>query len=83
MEHDLREVKMEPSTTETEQKITVVLVSKAAADLVRTRRRSDLSKTDVVNRAISLYEFLDQELGSGTELLLRRRDGSTYLVELL
>ncbi len=77
------EVKMEPSTTETEHRITVVLVSKAAADLARTRRRSKLSETDVVNRAISLYEFLDEELDSGTELMLRRRDGSTYLVELL
>jgi hypothetical protein len=73
---------MEPSTTETEHMITVVLVSKAAADLARTRRRSKLSETDVVNRAISLYEFLDEELDNGTKLMLRRRDGSTHLVEL-
>lgn len=73
---------MEPSTTETEVKITVVLVSKAAADLAKTRRRSKLNQTDVVNRAISLYEFVDEELDNGTELVLRRRDGSTYLVEL-
>lgn len=73
---------MKPSTTETEQKITVVLVSKAAADLERTRCRSKLTKTDAVNRAISLYEFLDEELASGTEVLLHRRDGSTYLFEL-
>lgn len=73
---------MEPSTTRTEHKITVVLVSKAAADLARAHRRSKLSETDLVNRAISLYEFLDEELNSGTELMLRRRDGSTYLVQL-
>ena len=73
---------MEAPTTETEQ-ITVVLVSKAAADLVRTHSRTDLSRTDIINRAISLYEFLDEERGSGSELMLRRRDGSTYLVELL
>lgn len=80
---------MEPSTTETEVKITgaevritVVLVSKAAADLDKASRRSKLNQTDVVNRAISLYEFVDEELDNGTELVLRRRDGSTYLVEL-
>ena len=78
---------MEPSTTETEQKIagqriTVVLVSKAVKDLARTRSRSNLTETDAVNRAISLYEFFDEELENGTELLLRRRDGSTYLFEL-
>jgi len=74
---------MEASTTETGHKITVVLVSKAAADLTRTHGRAELSRTDIVNRAISLYEFLDQERDAGAELLLRRRDGSTYLVELL
>ena len=76
---------MEPSTTETAEtteRITVVLVSKAAEDLTKTRRRSKLSQTDVVNRAISFYEFVDEELDNGTELILRRRDGSTYLVEL-
>jgi hypothetical protein len=73
---------MEPSTTETEVKITVVLVSKAAADLAKTRRRSRLNQADVVNRAISFYEFVDEELDNGTALMLRRRDGSTYLVEL-
>lgn len=80
---------MEPSATETELKvteteltITVVLVSKAAEDLSKTRRRSKLSQTDVVNRAISFYEFADEELDNGSKLMLRRRDGSTYLVEL-
>lgn len=63
--------------------ITVVLVSKVAADLARTRERTRLSKTDIINRAISLYDFLDSERESGAELLLRRRDGQSYLVELL
>lgn len=82
-EPEVGEVNMEAPTTETGQKITVVLVSKAAVDLARTRGRTELSRTDIVNRAISLYEFLDQERDAGAELLLRRRDGSTYLVELL
>jgi hypothetical protein len=63
--------------------LTVVLVSKAATDLQRTRERTRMSKTDIVNRAISLYDFLDSQLGSGAELLIRRRDGQSYLVELL
>jgi len=63
-------------------KITVVLVSKAAADLARTRVRSSLSQTDIVNRAISFYDFVDEELAHGAELLLRRLDGATYLVDL-
>jgi hypothetical protein len=70
-------------TTQTDRTITVVLVSKAAADLERTHGRTELSRTDIVNRALSLYEFVDQERDSGGELLLRRSDGSTYLVALL
>lgn len=61
----------------------MVLVSKVAEDLERTQGRTDLSKTDIVNRAITLYDFLDGERGSGAELLLRRADGSMYLVELI
>lgn len=62
--------------------ITVVLVAKAAADLQTTQERSHLSRTDIVNRALSLYEFFDAELQAGAELILRR-DGREYLVELM
>jgi hypothetical protein len=73
---------MEAPTSEIKNMITVALVPKVAVDLARTRKRTRLSATDIVNRAISLYDFLDEERNSGTELLLRRRDGSTYLIEL-
>ena len=42
-----------------------------------------MSATDIVNRAISLYDFLESQRDEGAELLLRRRNGQTYLVELL
>src|SRR6266536_2553938 len=58
-----------------EQVIPLALISEAATHLARTCRRSELSPTDIVNRAISLYEFLDEERTRGTEMLLRRRDG--------
>ena len=62
--------------------LTVVLVAKAAADLQITQERSHLSRTDIVNRALSFYEFVDVELQAGAELILRR-DGREYLVELM
>ena len=43
----------------------MALVPKAAADLQFTHERTRLSKTDIVNRAISLYEFIDAELTDG------------------
>jgi hypothetical protein len=72
-----------PATETEHEEITVLLVSKVADDLQRTQKRTDLSKTDIVNRAITLYDFLDGEQDSGAELLLRRQDGSTHLVELV
>jgi hypothetical protein len=63
-------------------RITVALVAKAAADLQNTHDRTCLSKTDIVNRAVSLYEFVDAELSVGAELLVRR-DGQEHLVRLL
>ena len=62
--------------------ITVALVLKAADDLQLTHERTNLSKTDIVNRAVSLYEFVDAELTAGAELIVRR-DGEEYLVKLM
>ena len=69
-------------TTEVET-ITVALIGKAVDDLARTRERRKLNRSDVVNRAVSLYEFVDSELASGAEVLLRRPDGSIYQVGMI
>jgi len=63
-------------------RITVALVGRAAADLRRITERTQMSQTDVVNRAVSLYEFVDSEISSGAELIVRR-DGRDQLVRLL
>ncbi|GGV06032.1 hypothetical protein GCM10010260_49350 [Streptomyces filipinensis] len=55
------------------ERITVALIAKAADGLQRLQLRTGLSKTDVVNRSISLYDFIDEQLEDGHELLLRRK----------
>ena len=61
--------------------ITVRLIRKAGDDLLRLQARTSLSKTDVVNRAITLYEFIDAQQRAGQELLLRDKEtGRTQLV---
>ena len=62
--------------------ITVMLVDKAAVDLQITHERTHMSKTDIINRAVSLYEFVDAEVGAGAELIIRR-DGQDYVVKLM
>ncbi len=63
-------------------RITVSLVRKAAADLRAATERTGLSQTDIVNRALTLYQFIDSELESGAELTLRK-DGRDHIVKLL
>jgi hypothetical protein len=63
-------------------RITVALIAKAASDLRRTLRRTHMSQTDVVNRALSLYEFVDSELSSGAEVIIRK-EGQEHHVVLL
>ena len=63
-------------------RITVALVRKAGDDLQLLQERTGLSKTDLVNRAISLYEFTDAELSAGADLIVRR-DGKEHIIKLL
>jgi hypothetical protein len=65
-----------------DDRVTVALVPRAATDLQSTHERTHMSKTDIVNRAISLYEFVEAEMSAGAELIVRR-DGEDYVVELL
>lgn len=68
----------------TADRITVALVPKAAEDLQRTVDRTGLSKTDIVNRALSLYAYLDERMAAGDELLVRAKNrGQTEIIKLL
>lgn len=63
-------------------RITVTLAARALACLRRVAGRTGLSQTDVVNRALPLYAFIDSEVAAGAEVVIRR-DGRERLVKLL
>jgi hypothetical protein len=66
------------------ERITVALVAKVAEELRRIQERTGLSKTDAVNRAISVYEFIDAQASAGQELILRNPEtGQEQLVRFL
>jgi len=68
----------------TVERITVALIPKVADDLVRLQDRTALSKTDLVNRAITLYEFIDSQMCKGRDVLIRdSQTGETQLVRFL
>lgn len=66
------------------ERITVALIPSAAGRLRRLQERTNLSKTDITNRAITSYEFFDAQLKSGCDLIIRDpRTGETQLVRFL
>jgi hypothetical protein len=68
----------------TVERITVALIPKAGEDLQRLQDRTGLSKTDITNRAIQLYEFIEQQLSEGREVLVREKGSQeTQIVRLL
>lgn len=69
------------STPEAAERITVALVPAAAGHLRQLQARTNMSKTDITNRAITSYEFLEASMQSGHELLVRdATTGETQLV---
>jgi hypothetical protein len=58
-------------TPQAVDRITVALVRRAGDDLQELQERTGLSKTDLVNRAISLYKFVEDQTEEGKELLVR------------
>jgi uncharacterized protein (DUF342 family) len=77
----------EPGVVRTQpvaERITVALVPKVAEELQRLQKRTSLSKTDLTNRAITLYEFIDGQLSEGREILIRDKEtGETQSVMIL
>jgi hypothetical protein len=66
------------------ERITVALIPAVADDLRRLQERTNLSKTDIANRAITSYEFLDAQMQAGHDVIVRdRRTGETQLVQFL
>jgi hypothetical protein len=51
--------------------VAIALIPQVRADLQRLQDRTNLSQTDITNRAITLYEFIDAQLRAGRELLIR------------
>ncbi len=59
------------------------LIPGANAALERLVRRTGLSKTDVLNRAVQIYDLVEEGKERGAELALRHSDGSFERVRIL
>lgn len=79
---------MESNQTHSEQRpaiaerINAALIRESAEALARLKTRTGLSKTDAINRAIRVYEFIDAEIREGNEIIVRDSEGRDQLVKM-
>ena len=69
--------------TQTLRKITVNLIPKAWEAAEDTADRLSLTRTDVINRALQAYAFLEEQIAGGATVLIRHPDGATAEVRFL
>jgi hypothetical protein len=65
------------------ERITVALVPAAIEARTRLRELTRLSQTDIVNRALQLYDFIEDHIRAGDDIVLRHPDGTAELIRLL
>jgi len=78
------DVSTSPEHSSPPDRITVSLIPRVRRDLQQLHEATSLSKTDIVNRAISLYEFIEEQLSAGRDILIRDRDsGEVQRIQLI
>ena len=65
----------QPAETGEFHKVTVNLIPKAWNAANETTALLGLSRTDVINRALQAYAWLERELAEGSEVIVRSKDG--------
>jgi hypothetical protein len=70
--------------TESGEGLAVILIEQARVDLGLVQERTNLSRADIANRAIILYQFVDAELRAGRRVITRDCEtGTAQVVELV
>jgi hypothetical protein len=64
-------------------RITVNLTDRSVTALDTLASVEELSKTDVVNRALQIYDFIVKQRVKGKDLLLRDAQGQIELVQIV
>lgn len=64
-------------------RLNAALVPDAAQALARLIERTGFTKVSVVNRALQVYDYIEAELRSGGELVVRSPDGRMETLRIL
>lgn len=63
-------------------RVNVALIEQAAQAIAKLQERTGLKKVDIVNRALSIYEFIDAELRAGNELVIKGPQGTEQVLKI-
>lgn len=64
-------------------RIRIWLIAEALKALDELQTHSSASKTDLMNVGVQWLAFIESEKRAGNQLLIRRPDGTQYVVETL
>lgn len=64
-------------------KVTVNLIPKADEALQATAERLQLSRTDVINRALQAYGYLEETIANGGDVLIRPKGAEVQRLRFL
>jgi len=64
-------------------RITVNLTEKSTRALDWLSDDTSLNRTDIVNRALQLYRYVQEATNTGAELHIKRPDGRLELIKIL
>lgn len=63
--------------------IRIALIAEALRSLDELKSHTGSTATDLMNRGIQALAFIENEKRAGSQLLIRRPDGTQYVVESL
>jgi spore cortex formation protein SpoVR/YcgB (stage V sporulation) len=66
----------------TVDRVNVALIEQAAQAIAKLQARTGLKKVDIVNRALSIYEYIDAEIKAGNELVIKDPQGSEQRLKI-
>lgn len=72
-----------PARSETSERFSITLIPSAVRAVALLMSLTGLSKTDILNRAVQVYEFIEEQKQSGKEILVRDKDGTFERVHIL
>ncbi|GHE61394.1 hypothetical protein [Streptomyces capitiformicae] len=65
------------------ERFTVTLIVQTLRALMHIMSVTGMSKTDIINRAVQIYDFVLTHQGDDKELLLRSKDGTIEKVHII